>query len=1134
MTYQGRLNGPGGPASGVYDFTFQIFTTASSGVANNPPITNTAVAVNDGLFTALVDFGGRPTDHKDYWVELAVRTNGTGGFTTLAPRQLFTATPFAWFADGASNATVAASVAAGGITASALASGIITADKLARGAVTADKLAPGAVSALGSPEGTVTNAVQVNGNGWVGVGTGTNAPKAALEVAGGPPILGPVVYDLARNGVGKFTNLFDSRNVAFDGNLLAIAAATGDGTVTLVDTSARKLSFITSIGTNSAAGTNLAGGVSAVVISTNHLMAVADSLANAVTLVNVHDPSNYTVLKILKDGVGGLNYLAGPSALAFSGGTLAVAAFDDNAVTLVDVSYPPLPLLQSVIRQTNNGFNQISGPSSVAFSGNLLAIASRYSSAVTLADVSNPSAPLLRSVLNDSSGFTNLFRCRLVAFSGNIMAIAVDNSSGQGGLSLVDVSNPAAPVLLSVIRDGGVSGGWSGTWPNEAISMVFFQRNGRTLLAAMDGFTSEMRVYDVTDPARPALRCDLSSSDGSVVYGGWSMALNADGNLAIGAWGDEVLLLGLSEQQAGLASDSWVGIGTSLPKAPLNVNGNVLVENAERFQVGAKEITLGQYASATSGGTAIGYHTTASGEGAIAQGKYSSATGDGTFAAGLDSTANGLGCVALGNIVEASGYGSIALGGLTQAKGNFATALGAFSIATGDYSLSAGCQAMNAFPGTFIWADSQNSNFHSTSSNQFCIRANGGVQLNNDTRLYFGNQIRQMINLYNADYGIGVQNNAEYFRSAGGFCWFQGGIHNDAHGNAGGGTPLMLLEGNGNLTVSGDCFAWGGLGAWGNVSAGGNLSVGGLQVSLGPDALAGGNHAVAMGDGTRANGNYSTAMGGATTAGGDYSTTLGFGTSTSSDASTSLAAGASAHANHSGCFTWGDGSATFNSSGPNRFEVLATGGVIFNTGSSSVGLANSAGVDFGYGNGQKVNFWGGAHGVGFQSGTTYFRTSQYFGWYRGGVHDNGATNAGGGDVLMALSSAGLRVNGTLVSASDRNLKENFASVSPISVLDKVAALPITEWNFKTDSGTRHLGPMAQDFHAAFGLGSDDKGIATVDEGGVALAAIQGLNQKVEEQRAVITAKEQNILSLEERLAKLERIVQALRAAAPAK
>jgi hypothetical protein len=66
------------------------------------------------------------------------------------------------------------------------------------------------------------------------------------------------------------------------------------------------------------------------------------------------------------------------------------------------------------------------------------------------------------------------------------------------------------------------------------------------------------------------------------------------------------------------------------------------------------------------------------------------------------------------------------------------------------------------------------------------------------------------------------------------------------------------------------------------------------------------------------------------------------------------------------------------------------------------------------------------------------------------------------------------------------------------VLAKVAALPITQWSFKEFPGARHLGPMAQDCHAAFGVGLDDKHIATVDADGVALAAIQGLNEKVED------------------------------------
>ncbi|HXC34752.1 MAG TPA: tail fiber domain-containing protein, partial [Candidatus Acidoferrales bacterium] len=109
--------------------------------------------------------------------------------------------------------------------------------------------------------------------------------------------------------------------------------------------------------------------------------------------------------------------------------------------------------------------------------------------------------------------------------------------------------------------------------------------------------------------------------------------------------------------------------------------------------------------------------------------------------------------------------------------------------------------------------------------------------------------------------------------------------------------------------------------------------------------------------------------------------------------------------------------------------------------------------------------------------------------------------------------------------SDRNAKENFRPLDPRTVLAKVAALPITEWNYKTSQNLEHMGPMAQDFHAAFGLnGSDDKHISVVDEGGVALAAIQGLNEKLEADNAAL--KQENN-SLAKRLDELEVEVKAL-------
>ena len=99
--------------------------------------------------------------------------------------------------------------------------------------------------------------------------------------------------------------------------------------------------------------------------------------------------------------------------------------------------------------------------------------------------------------------------------------------------------------------------------------------------------------------------------------------------------------------------------------------------------------------------------------------------------------------------------------------------------------------------------------------------------------------------------------------------------------------------------------------------------------------------------------------------------------------------------------------------------------------------------------------------------------------------------------MILTTNGNLTTVGAVNGTSDRNAKENFSTVDARTVLDKVLALEITRWNFKTDQAVSHLGPMAQDFYAAFGLGTDDKHIATVDADGVALAAIQGLNEKVE-------------------------------------
>jgi len=116
---------------------------------------------------------------------------------------------------------------------------------------------------------------------------------------------------------------------------------------------------------------------------------------------------------------------------------------------------------------------------------------------------------------------------------------------------------------------------------------------------------------------------------------------------------------------------------------------------------------------------------------------------------------------------------------------------------------------------------------------------------------------------------------------------------------------------------------------------------------------------------------------------------------------------------------------------------------------------------------------------------------------------------------------------TWTLTSDRNAKNGFAPVDGEAVLDKVASLPIQEWNY-IGYGQRHMGPMAQDFRAAFGLGRSDTAIDGGDLHGVALASIQGLHRRLQEKDRQLAAQEreldalrQDVRALHARLDKME-------------
>jgi hypothetical protein len=101
--------------------------------------------------------------------------------------------------------------------------------------------------------------------------------------------------------------------------------------------------------------------------------------------------------------------------------------------------------------------------------------------------------------------------------------------------------------------------------------------------------------------------------------------------------------------------------------------------------------------------------------------------------------------------------------------------------------------------------------------------------------------------------------------------------------------------------------------------------------------------------------------------------------------------------------------------------------------------------------------------------------------------------------------------------SDRSLKRDIKPVDEQAVLESVARMPVSTWSYKSDEpSVRHLGPMAQDFHAAFGLGSTDRAYDPIDAHGVELAAIKALYERVQKDEVLIEGLERENQELQMR------------------
>lgn len=147
--------------------------------------------------------------------------------------------------------------------------------------------------------------------------------------------------------------------------------------------------------------------------------------------------------------------------------------------------------------------------------------------------------------------------------------------------------------------------------------------------------------------------------------------------------------------------------------------------------------------------------------------------------------------------------------------------------------------------------------------------------------------------------------------------------------------------------------------------------------------------------------------------------------------------------------------------------------------------------------------------------------------------DYALSRAGTGvNEVLIDGSDNMSIEGTLTQNSGRTAKQSITEEDSQAILAKVLALPLAHWRYRKDrTGALHLGPMAEDFDTAFGLGKDEQGISTIDTSDAALAAIQGLQAEYDRRISQLrNEKDTEIDALCKGLAELRALLQRQSAA----
>jgi len=759
FTYQGRLNNNGSLASGSYDVQFMLYGTNVAGIAIAGPVTNLAVAVSNGLFTTTLDFGTGVFTGMNCWLDLAVRTNGAVAFTELTPRQALTPTPYAIFANAASNllGSVAAVQLTGTLPAMQLPGTVVTnleTGVTLGGAFAGDGSELTNLNASQLTTGTVPTSVlagfQAPNYAVVAGGQNNTANNTCAVVGGGKNNTAQAGYALVSGGGNNTaSNAFAAVGGGFNNSAGGYAAVVPGG---YNNTASGQYSF--------AAGQNAQASHPGSFVWADSQSGGFASTGNDTFNVRAQGGVNFQTGTngLLVNGqpllVNWANYSAG--AVAIGSANDFVAGGSTGAfVTGISNSIPVTAPFSAISGGADNsifypaqaaniggGFsNSVAGAESVIAGGQQNSIGSGSGNGfigggqgnnllgggggVQFAGIACGVGNVIRwgagaSFIGGGQSNTVAGLADWAVISGgqnNLVNASADWGAIGGGIGNVIGGSAAAAVISggenNAIGDNNVAGFIGG----GNINGVYGNATNATIGG---GYDNEITGANATFIGGGQNNLVQSNSPNSVIVGGQQNKINYNSGYCFVGGGltnyvdqnaAESAIVGGQQNTISYGSGySFVGAGQGnfvsqfAPEACI-VGGshNAIYYGVPNAFIGGginNQINSGNHGSDSDSAVIVG------GSGNVAQGSWAAVGGGMT------------------NVASATGA-TVAGGGFNTANGNCSFAVGCSNSATGDYSAALGDQANATNNGAFVWSDG--TAFSSTAANQFLIHAAGGV-----------------------------------------------------------------------------------------------------------------------------------------------------------------------------------------------------------------------------------------------------------------------------------------------------------------------------------------------------------------------------------------------------------------------